>query len=215
MKSIYTNILLSIFILAGCAPATSIPTIDIELAIQQTLTAQPADTSTPTLPPPTLTPTFLPTSSPTKEVVPTSIIKPTETLETNTLEELQDEFVELLIQFLEDGEGLEDIESVTLVRLNDDGILEIELKSRWASRDSQPDLSFTIISWFSVAFSEFTEETFYKLANGHDLIFSLTTYSTDGDYRYKSETNVELLHKLYQKKVSYEEWVQEANAGFR
>lgn len=214
MKSIYLYVLLSIFILAGCATATSIPTIDIELALQQTLTAQPTDTNIPTLLPPTHTPILLPTSSPTRKVVPTSTIKPTETNDINTIEEVQDEFVELVIRMLED-DVVEDIESVTLVRLNDDGVLEIELKSRWASRDSQPDLSFTIISWFAHVFSELTEESYYKLANGHDFIFSLTTYSTDGDYRYKSETNVELLQKLFQKKVSYEEWVQEANAGFQ
>jgi PKD repeat protein len=65
MKQICLSILL--ILLFGCVPSTSIPTIDVQLAIQQTLTANPTEISIPTILPSI---TLLPTSTPTKTPFP-------------------------------------------------------------------------------------------------------------------------------------------------
>ena len=152
MKKILILVAISL-IVSSCAQATPSEN-QIQTAIAETNSSIPTlkvtstliDTDTP-IPSPTSTNTPVPTNTPTKTAIP----KPSATINaTATIEAARQDFVELTTNFLEHGEGLEDIKQVNLVRLNDDGVFEIEVKSIWASKDRQPDLSYVIISYLLI-----------------------------------------------------------------
>jgi hypothetical protein len=136
--------------------------------------------------------------------------RPTATPE-RTMEDWQSEMAEAIIS---DLEGFSDVERVNLVRW-DEGLLEIEVQTQWASRDNQPEVSWTIIATFAEPLADMSEGQRMALTGSEDLTVKLTTYSTDGDYRYRSETDFSTLVKLKNRSMSYDEWVQAANAGFR
>jgi hypothetical protein len=131
-----------------------------------------------------------------------------------SLEDVRAEFISAVIDVLENGEGLEDIETVTLVRFRN-GALDIEIRTIWASRDNQPIVSYNIISFLAPAFENVTDEQCARLFGSEQPVVHITSYSTDGDYRYESVTTIETLRRVAQKSISYEEWVAAANAGFR
>lgn len=153
-----------------------------------------------------------PTATNTQE--PTSPPAPTNTEEApQTAEDIGKELLELTAQFVEDVYG---VEAVNLIRFKD-GRLEIELRTKWASRDRQPDVSFDVIRLIAEGFIKggFSETDLLKLTSGDSFSVYLVTYSTDGDYRYESETDFETLQQLDDLAISYDEWVAAANAGFR
>jgi hypothetical protein len=101
------------------------------------------------------------------------------------------------------------IDTVNLVRINrvDGGIeFEIEVKTKMASRDRQPDISYQIIGLFG---SGYTPENQDKR-----IAINLTTYSTLGEYKYHSYTSPDALSRIYGKQLSYDEWVLASGAGF-
>jgi hypothetical protein len=93
---------------------------------------------------------------------------------------------------------------------------EIEIKTRWASQDRQPDVSYKIVQFFAAIFVDnFAADVAAKLADSDKFSLYLVTYSTDGDYRYESTTDYDTLVKLNNHVISYDEWVAASNAGFR
>jgi hypothetical protein len=117
-----------------------------------------------------------------------------------------------IANMLKDVDG---VDSVTMVR---PGVvsLEIELRTMWASKDKQPNVSFKAIQMLAIVFGGTSENTDLLLVTTHQQHFSilLTTYSIDGDNKYSSLTYYDTLVKLYNKQITYDEWVNEANAGF-
>jgi len=91
----------------------------------------------------------------------------------------------------------------------EDGVttIDIEGKTMWASKNRQADASFKAIGLFAAAYDDAQQ------AKGKTRI-RLTTFSVDGGYRYTSTTNPDTLAKLYNKQITYDEWVQESGAGF-
>jgi len=113
-----------------------------------------------------------------------------------------------------DLEKLSDVERVNLVRF-DTGLLEIELSTVWAGDDRQPEVSWKIVSLLADALAQTEPSLRLNLTGSKDLTIHLTTYSTLGDNRYQSETDYATMVKLTNRSLSYEEWVQVANADFR
>ena len=136
--------------------------------------------------------------------------RPTSTPE-RSMEDFQADVGQALISDLEE---LGDVERVNLVRF-DTGLLELELVTVWASRDRQPEVSWTVVTMLARVFADTTPGQRFNLTGTEDLSMRLTTYSTDGDYRYISKTDYPTMVKLNNRSISYEEWVQAANAGFR
>lgn len=128
-----------------------------------------------------------------------------------TTEDWQSEMGEAIIS---DLEGWDDVQRVNLVRWSQEGV-EIELHTVWASRDNQPEVSWDIVSVLSEVWADMTEGQRVNLTGSEDFTMRLVTYSTDGDYRYVSETDFDTLVKVNNRSMGYEEWIQAANAGFR
>ena len=187
----------------------------VQTAVAETLSVEIAnltikDTSIDSEPPPTLTLSPTNTQQPTPTPKPTS--KPTETPVALTREDVHAEFTKIIIETLED---IDDIELINLVRFDENGILEIEFSTIWASDDSQPDASYLAIKFLAALFSMIDQEDARKLTGGPGLSIHIVTYSSNGNYRYESLTPFDVLQQIEQKKISYDEWVKAANAGFR
>ena len=174
------------FYLAGCAPSPQ----SIQQAIEQTQTAMP-----------TIEPTFTP--------------KPTEKLTTATTPQIEKTLDATIIGLSNIVQNLSDVESVTTFRIGEVSF-EVELRTKWASKENQSNTSFEVIQVLSHFFG--------ALRNGQDLYFVkgqpdqfsilLTTYSIDGKYKYSSLTYYDALVKLYNKQMTYDEWVKESGANF-
>jgi hypothetical protein len=207
MKRILFSLII-IFTLAACSsPATIQPQNAIDTAVAATIAAQPSS-----IPEPSSTPTVTtsPTIQPSATARPTNTPRPTEE-QSISVEEAQSRFTKIVVDYLEDAS---DIERVNLARF-DDGVFEIELHTAWASKDSQPDVSYDTVQFLAVAIGGVDDEKMIQMAGGDHFVFSLTTYSTDGDYRYRSETDLATLRKVEARAISYEEWVEASGAGFR
>lgn len=141
------------------------------------------------------------------------LIQPTPTL---PLTEKKAQIIDVSKNLLE---VWDDVESVNLVRGNN-GTLEIEIKTIWASKDNQSKVSYDLIKIFAKFFSTYirtsSETELSEMMGGQGkFAISITTYSTDNDYRYKSLTDLATLIKVEISEISYDEWVISANAGFR
>lgn len=186
-------------ILPACAPAA--PSADaINTAIAQTEAANPTETQSPTR-----------TPKPTNTLEPTATTQPTLTATpAPSVDEVREQLLDAVVS---DLASFEEVEEVTLVRFAE-GMLEIELKTVWASQDSQPDISWTVIRTFSDAFADFDKDNLELVAGG-PFVIALTTYSMNGDYRYQSVTDWDTIQKLASKSISFEEWTTAAQAGFK
>ncbi len=102
-----------------------------------------------------------------------------------------------------------------MYRFPDDQTLEIELKLRWASQDRQPIASYNVVNMIAGGLLIEEGMELLDMMKITSPTIKITTYSTDGGYRYKSETSFETLQKIFNKSISYEEWISAANAGFR
>jgi hypothetical protein len=152
-------------------------------------------------------PTAIP--QPTDTPKPASTPKPTPALAID-VKEFRKKLIDAVVA---DVSGYEGVQNVTVARLNN-GVLEIELKTRWASQDSQPDVSFTVIRALAVSFAPLDRDTLEYVAGGPFQIH-LTTYSADGNYPYHSVSDWETLNNLATKGISHEEWVTAAGAAFK
>jgi hypothetical protein len=208
MKRILFNLIFILFLTAcSSAPPTTHPQNAIDTAVAATVAAQPSSTAEAS---PTPAMTTSATIQPSATARPTNTSRPTEE-PAISVEEAQSRFIKIIVDNLED-DG--DIERVNLARF-DDGVFEMELHTAWASKDSQPDVSYDVVQFLAVAISGVDDEKMKQMADGDRFAFSLTTYSTDGDYRYRSETDLATLRKVEARAISYEEWVEASGAGFR
>jgi hypothetical protein len=147
---------------------------------------------------------------------PTSTLIPIEQ-PTNTALPQADKTIEAIINFDISGmlETLGDVETVTTVRAGSES-LEIELRTKWASQDRQPDVSYVAIRMLAVVFGGASEDKALLFVSGTPQHFSilLTTYSVDGGYKYSSLTYYDTLVKINNKQITYDEWVKESGASF-
>lgn len=127
---------------------------------------------------------------------------------------MEDVQADLAGAIVSDLEKLDDVERVNLARF-DTGLLEIELSTIWAGDDMQPEVSWKIINLLADPLAQTEPGQRLNLTGSEELTIHLTTYSTFGDDRYQSETDYATMVKLANRSLSYEEWVQVANAGFR
>jgi hypothetical protein len=196
MNKVYSRISILVLLVA-CAPSASQIQSQIQTAVAQTQAA-------------------LPTAALTDTPEPTSTITPTK-LPTNTALPTADNTLEAIINTDLTGmlEKIFDVETVTTVRPGSES-LEIELRTQWASKDRQPDVSYEAILVLATVFGSASENQDLPFVAGNPQHFSilLTTYSVDGDYKYSSLTYYDTLVKLYNKQITYDEWVNEAKAGF-
>ena len=204
--------LVIVFAFSACAQSTP-PVNPVQTSVAQNVAAIPLTTVPTNTQQPVITNTPIPTLTPR----PTSTRKSTNTAApAQSLESLQQEMIDIFIRLLENGEGLEAIEEVTVVRFGDPGIVEIELVNAYSAQDNQSDLSYDVIRFLSQGIIGGMDlETASMLANGDDFAIRLTTYSNDGDYKYQSETSWEVMESIANKEITYEEWVKLSNAGFR
>jgi len=220
MKSSYYLFLIAV-LLAACSGAPSGDLVGT--AISLTMTAQnvsiqsvaqdintPEPTATNTLrPPATHPPTY--TQRPTAAVThrPTAPSTPKK-----SREEIKLEFAKLWADVIE--ENVSDVETVTMSRINN-GRLEIELRTLWASQDSQANVSYEVVQVIAQVLigSTMPPETAAEIVGGDEFTVYLVTYSTDGDYRYESTTNYDTLAQIKNRSISHDEWVTASNAGFR
>lgn len=200
-----TALLIVLLILSACSTGQTADQIEatINARVIATLTAMPTATAQPTNTP---IPAATNTPKPTNTAEPTNPT-PKPTTDINELR------TQLLDAVATDVGNILDVQSVTLTRFNK-GVLEIELKTRWASRDSQADVSFAVIQPLAKSFAAFNRDGLETVAGGPFAIH-LTTYSTDGNYRYQSTTDFDTLTKLANRSMSYAEWVAAAGAGFK
>jgi len=128
-------------------------------------------------------------------------------------ESARQDFRNIIIEMVEDFEDVELLNSVKI----EDGVLDIEFMTRWASRDRQPDVSYKLIKLLAEVLirSEIDEEFAQFLFDGNNPTIRIVSYSTDGDYRYSSSTSWSIIEALYEKSVTYQNWVDEADAGFK
>lgn len=196
MKQISTVLLLFISILSACAPSETA----IQTALAQTQSAKPTETELPTSTP-ALTETSAPTDTSRPEATATSA---------PSVDEVRQK---LLAAVVSDLSNIEDVDSVTLTRFNE-GALELEIKTVWASQDRQPDASWNIVRIFADVFSTFDKTNLERVAGGPFSIL-LTTYSVDTEYRYQSQTDWDTIQKLASKSMSYEEWIVASGAAFK
>jgi hypothetical protein len=208
MKKIFVVVLI-LMVLTACQPSEEA----IQKAIAETEAARPTETQIPPteMPENTATNTKVPTSTkiPTSTILPT--IEPTSTVSPQDITNTLLDGVEILV--LEMAE--DDVDSFNLKRMNEN-VMEIELKTRWASKNSQPDVSYIVVRWISFFANALLDpdSNFKEIyPDGFDL--SLTTYSVNGDYKYSSFSNFDTLLKVYNKSISYNEWVQLSSAGFK
>jgi len=187
-----TSVLVLMLLLVACAPSVS----QIQTAVAKTQAALPTITLTNTQEP---TPTSIPTKLPTITVPP-------------QVQKTLDAILVDIAAMLKIAEG---VDSVTTIRPGNDS-LEIELKTMWASKDMQPNVSFEAIQLLALVFGNASESKALNFVTGNPQHFSilLTTYSVDGEYKYSSLTYYDTLIKLYNKRITYDEWVNEAKAGF-
>lgn len=141
--------------------------------------------------------------------------KPSPTPEPISYEDYADWRNEVADTFIRGVETLGDVERVNLVRFLE-GVMEVELNTKWASRDSQPEVTWAVVTGLaSVAEDDMDIAWRKKAVDSEDFTLLLRTYSTNGDYRYQSETDYDTLMKLANRSMSYDEWVEAANAGFK
>jgi len=126
-------------------------------------------------------------------------------------------YADRLIALLKDVEimGGVGIEAVNAVRIDPTGDIEIEYRTRYATKAHQADVSWQVIQAISVVATEWTPETTLALFGTEDWKVDLTTYSSLGDYRYISLTPLALLKQVANKEVTYNEWVAASSAGFQ
>ena len=225
MKTAILIIVLAAILIACSFPSQSETTI--QTAIAQTLIAQRqnATATTELIFDPTATSTINPVQATSKAMFTISAVqatvlkaqprktatpRPTATQE-QSLDELRKE---IFVDTAELIESFDDVESVGLIR-GENGVLEIELKTAWASQDRQPDVSYQIVQLMAQILGDLETGKIFNLVGGNSFIFHLTTYSTDGDYRYQSDTDLDTIRDIYDLAISYEEWLAASDAGFR
>ena len=123
------------------------------------------------------------------------------------------DFRKLVIEMVEDFEDVELLNSVKI----EDGVLEIEFMTRWASRDRQPDISYKLIKLFAEVLirGDVDDELAQLLFDGNNPTIRIVSYSTDGDYRYSSNTSWLMIKSLFEKSITYQDWVEGSSAGFK
>jgi hypothetical protein len=86
----------------------------------------------------------------------------------------------------------------------------------WASKDAQPNVTFEAIEALADIFGQMSEDQALNFVTGKPQHFSilLITYSADQDYKYSSLTYYDTLVQLYNKRITYDEWVKAAGAAF-
>lgn len=205
----FSSIAFLIMLLAACSPSEN----TIQTAIAQTQASQPTITLTETQVPPTLTATRTPrppTITPTRTRYPTNIA-PAE--QTATIQAYRDGFIEIVKNDLIRNI---DMKELTMIRA-DDGLLEIEFITLWASRDNQPMESYNMIRFLAqdIDPSQVSQRDLAYITGGAGLFrISITSMSVDGNYRYHSLTDYDTLKDIHDQAISYDEWVAAAQAGF-
>ncbi len=127
------------------------------------------------------------------------------------MEESQASVTQPAINVIELASG---VQRVNLLRWST-GQLEVELSTIYSSRGNQPDVSWNVVTLIAEVFSALGPGQRFNLTGSEDFVFSLTTYSDNGDYRYYSETNYETFVRLNNRSISYNEWIEASVAGFR
>lgn len=142
--------------------------------------------------------------------------RPSPTATATPAKTLDDIRAEVLAQFTNAGFlAATNTDTADLARFRD-GVLELEYRARFASRDSQPDVSWRIVQLVAAFFGSgsFTPVTTAILASGESFSVRISTYSALGDYRYSSMTTYDQLVAIAGKQMSNAEWVAASGAGF-
>lgn len=211
MKKLIVIWLLIALTACSAGPKTQTETPDIQATIDAGI-AQTQKAEINRQPTETLEPTKIetPESTATPNIIYVTLA-PTSTPEAAP----QDQFLDIIKEALIINKDIEKISAVT----GDNGTLKIEVFNRWVSKDSQPIVSYDIITVLADVFvnsSKTENDLAYYCGNGSEPFrIDITTYAKDGDYRYKSLTDYQTIMKIGNKALTYEEWINLSNAGFK
>jgi hypothetical protein len=134
---------------------------------------------------------------------------------TVNLEDLRADFADLIREYLEQGGGSNEVQSVRSVHFSQGGFFDIELEALWPSRELQPSVAFEVVYWLGKAWADSPEELFYRLSGQDRFVVRLVTYSSEGENPHTSETDLATVQKVGKMEITYEEWKVASNAGFR
>ena len=205
-------LLTCILLLASCSAAPSADTVATLVAA--TVAAQQVSSTVAPQPTDTTVPATIQESTSTPE--PTSTQAPIGTSTASRIELLRTNLPLVVTALLEEGakKGINDIEKVNMVRIAN-GRLEIEVTTKWASQDEQPVVTSDIVQYSLTSLVNFTAKELADIVESDEFSVYLVTYSTNGDYRYESTTNYDTLLQVKDRSISYGEWIEISNAGFR
>ena len=185
MKKTVLFLFLAGLLLAGCAPSEA----DIQLAIAQTQTAMAA-----ALPAPTNTP------------------EPTPALaEAATLPAEQQSawftFEQTIVSLITSVEGVRVVHWVKLT----DGVIEIDLQTKWQAADSQPKVAYDVIHQLSGFCTNTMEAQIAAYTGVTAPSIHITTESVDELYVFKSLTTFDQCVKVGFGDLNFTDWQKEAN----
>jgi hypothetical protein len=166
-------------------------------------------------PSPTLTSVREKTATPSPTRTAQTATSSPSAIPTKTLEDLRDDFADLIAEYLEQGGGSNEVRTVRSVHFSQGGFFDIELETLWASRELQPSVAYEVVYWLGKAWVDSPDELFYRLSGQDRFVVRLVTYSRGGEEPHTSETDLETVKKVARMEITYEEWKVTSNAGFR
>ena len=128
-----------------------------------------------------------------------------------TQSEIDQSTQQLRQALIQDIETVGGVNRVSLVQV-EDGQIFVELFTHYSSQSYQPPISWEIVTMLAETFGNPSPKLTAIL--GDNFTFELVTYSDDNDYRYQSTTSAATFTNLYNRTISYDQWVTEAQAGF-
>jgi hypothetical protein len=180
------------------------PAINMSTAVGLTLTALPTNTLLPsetpiaTFIPPTLSPAI--TQTPTPDPILNS-----------TLAIARNQMTTALTEWLKSQPVVSYLHTVQFK----DNNIQAELRTCYATKERQPEVSYQIIQGLADMLSGLSMEHSMLLANGGVLSLDLITYSIDNLFKYESVTTYPTLLMVASKSITYDDWVRVSGAGFK
>ncbi len=110
------------------------------------------------------------------------------------------------------------IDSVKSVAFNK-GILEVEVITTSTEKSSLPDDAYNAWMIIAIGITTNSEQVMEVLAGGKPFLFKLTTTTKNGEYRFVSTSNYELLYKVRQiaddpSVITQDLWIEGSNAHY-
>ena len=93
------------------------------------------------------------------------------------------------------------------------GRIVISMDTNTISKENLESINYYQVLMFADAIAAMSYDDRRNLTGTDDLVWDLTTYTTDGDC-YRSETSYRTIVQLSRNNITYTEWAQAANGRF-